>query len=65
MSIDHLSGMAGILQFQEHVGDITAPYDGEAVVNAFHWLKKNNPLYQHFLAQLETLYAYFQTTTIS
>ena len=34
-------------------------------MKAFHWLKKNNPLYQQFLAQLETLYAYFPTTTLS
>ena len=44
VSIDHLRGMAGILQFQKHIGDITAPYDREAVLKAFHWLKKNNPL---------------------
>ena len=35
VSIDHLRGMTGILQFQDHVGDITAPYDREAVVKAF------------------------------
>ena len=40
VSVDHLRGMAGILQFQEHVGDITTPYDRDAVVKAFHWLKK-------------------------
>ena len=55
MSIGHLRGMAGILQFQKHIGDITVPYDREAVLKAFHWLKKNNPLYEQFLAQLETL----------
>ena len=64
VSIDLLRGMAGILQFQEHVGDITAPYDREAVVKAFCWLKRNNLLYQDFLAQLET-YAYFPMTTMS
>ena len=57
--------MAGILQFQKHIGDITVPYDREAVLKAFHWLKKNNPLYEQFLAQLETLYAYFPSTTVS
>ena len=46
--MDQLRGMGGILQFQEHSGDITAPYDREAVVWAFHWLKSNNPLYQQF-----------------
>ena len=55
VSIDHLRGMAGILQFQKHIGDITVPYDREAVLKAFHWLKKNNPLYGQFLAQLGTL----------
>ena len=45
-------GMAGILQFQKHIGDITVPYDREAALKAFHWLKKNNPLYKQFLAQL-------------
>ena len=25
VSIDHLRGMAGILQFQKHIGDITVP----------------------------------------
>jgi hypothetical protein len=33
--------MAEILQFQKHIGDITVPYDREAVLKAFHWLKKN------------------------
>ena len=65
VSVDHLRGMAGILQFQEHVGDITTPYDRDAVVKAFHWLKINNPLYQQFLARLETLYTYFPITTLS
>ena len=63
VSIDHLRGMAGILQFQKHIGYVTVPYDREAILKAFHWLKKNNPLYEQFLAQLETLYAYFPTTT--
>ena len=42
----------------------TTPYDRDAIVKAFHWLKKNNPLYQQFLAQLETLYTYFPTTLL-
>ena len=46
VSIDHLRGMARILQFQEHDGDITAPYSREAVVKAFCWLKRYSPLYQ-------------------
>ena len=57
--------MAGILQFQKHIGDITVHYDREAVLKAFHWLKKNHPIYEQFLAQLETLYAYFPTITMS
>ena len=32
VSIENLRGMAGILQFQEHVRDITAPYDRVVVV---------------------------------
>ena len=35
VSIDHLRGMAGILQFQKHIGDITVPYDREAVLKPF------------------------------
>ena len=55
VTVDHLKGIAGLLQFEEHSGDITAPYDKEAVL----------PLYTLLLAQLETLYCYFPTTTVS
>ena len=48
VSIDHLRCMAVILQFQKHFGDITVPYDREAVLKAFRWLKKNNPLHEQF-----------------
>ena len=65
VSTDHLRRMEGILQLQKHIGDIIAPYDREAVLKAFHWLKKKNPLYEQVLAQLETPYAYFPTTTTS
>ena len=63
MNTAHLKGMAGILKFGDpSEGDITAPYNREAVLTAFSWLRKNNPLYNQFMAQLETLYGYFQTT---
>ena len=61
MSIGNLRGMAGILNFKSTL-ETTVPYDRDAVLKAFHWLKKNNPLYEQFWAQLETLYAYFSTS---
>ena len=35
--IDHLRGMAGILQFQKHIGDITVPYDREGSIQSLDW----------------------------
>ena len=64
--VNHLRGMAGILQLGEsHGGDITASFNREVVVKALQWLRKNNPIYSDFLAQLETLYAYFPRTSVN
>ena len=63
MNVAHLRGMAGMLKFVDlSEGDITTGYDRESVLRAFRWLRRNNPLYKRFLAQLETLYSYFPTT---
>lgn len=63
MNTAHLRGMAGMLKFGDpSEGDITAPYNRENVLRAFQWLRKNNPLYSRFMAQLETLYGYLQNT---
>ena len=63
MNVAHLRGMAGMLKFGDlSEGDITTGYDRESVLRAFRWLRHNNPLYNRFLAQLETLYGYFPTT---
>ena len=50
ISIDHWQGYFNF----KNILETSAPYDREAVVKAFHWLKKNNPLYQQFLAQVDS-----------
>ena len=55
MSIDHLRGMAGILQFKMHIGDIIVAHDREAILKAFHWLKKIIPYMNNFLSQKHCL----------
>ena len=56
----HYYGMFGFLLINEKINSNLTKYPDacERIRRALQWLKKYNPLYQHFLAHFETMYRY-------
>ena len=63
----HYYGLFGFLLINEDLSDkfVKYPEAYERIRLALHWLKKNNHLYQDFLARFETLYRYVRQEIVN